>query len=180
MSSVREDGVHPRGEALFQELLWVHGIIRSNLTTITQVIEDINRDAPTEQIRGQINDLAANSVIWRLRVNCLQYCHLVHGHHHHEDVSFFPALRRANPNLDEVIDKLEADHRVVSDLLDDVEAAARRLSEASARPELADALRWLSEHLLVHLDYEEAKLAPTLRRLRSWPPRADERVRIAG
>lgn len=180
MSPVREEAVNPRGEALFQELLWVHGIIRSNLATITQVIEAINHDAPTEQIRSQLNDLAANSIVWRLRVNCLQYCHLVHGHHHHEDVSFFPELRRVNPDLDSVVDKLEADHRVVSDLLDDVEAAARRLNEASARPELADALHWLGEHLLAHLDYEEAKLAPTLRRLRSWPPRADERVRIAG
>jgi hypothetical protein len=161
---------HPAGEALFQELLWVHGIIRSNLETITQLSDQVSNGVPLAQVRAQLDELASTSVVWRLRVNCLQYCHLVHHHHHLEDVALFPGLRRINPRLCPVIDKLEADHVVVARYLDEVEAAAARLSlEEAARAELAAALRGLAGHLLGHLDYEETNLAPTLRRLTGWP-----------
>lgn len=167
---VEEGKSHPQGEALLEELRWIHGIIRSNLAAIQGIIDEINRGSPADAIRAQVDGLAANSAVWSLRINCLQYCHLVHSHHHHEDVGFFPALCRINPALRPVTDKLQADHAVVSDLLDKVEAAAARiLKEESARVELVASLRELSEHLITHLDYEEENLAPTLRRLRGWP-----------
>jgi hemerythrin-like domain-containing protein len=167
---VDEGVANPHGEALMQELLWVHGIIRHNLETIAAVIEQIINGAPVAQVRAQIDDLAATSVVWTLRVNCLQYCSLVHHHHHLEDVALFPGLRRVNPKLHSVIEKLEADHTIVSGYLDAVEAAAKRIvGDEAARAELADALRQLAAHLLTHLDYEEANLAPTLRRLQGWP-----------
>jgi hypothetical protein len=54
--------------------------------------------------------------------------------------------------------------------LDAVEAAADRIiADESARLDLADALGALAEHLLTHLDYEEANITPTLRRLKAWP-----------
>ena len=170
MIMVDEGVANPHGEALVQELLWVHGIIRHNLETIAVVIEQIGNGAPVEQVRAQIDDLAATSVIWTLRVNCLQYCSLVHHHHRLEDIALFPGLRRVNTGLHSVIDKLEADHAIVSGYLAAVEtAAARIVADEAARVELADALSKLTEHLLTHLDYEEANLSPTLRRLQGWP-----------
>jgi hypothetical protein len=161
---------NPAGEALVQELLWIHGVIRRNLATIAAIIDQIVKGAPVDQVRAQIDDLAATSVVWTLRVNCLRYCSLVHAHHHHEDAAFFPALRRVDPGIHSVIDKLEADHVMVSRHLDDVEAAAGRiLTDEAARTELAGALRGLAEHLFTHLDYEEASLTPLLRRLKAWP-----------
>ena len=41
----------------------------------------------------------------------------------------FPELRRSNPALAPVVDKLQADHEHVSTLLDDVETAARELGD---------------------------------------------------
>ena len=170
MTMGAEGSVNPAGQALVDELLWVHGIIRSNLATIQSVIEQVIGGAPASQVRAQIDDLAATSVIWTLRVNCLRYCRLVHHHHGLEDAAFFPGLRRANPGLHSVIDKLQADHVVVSGYLDTVEAAAVRLgNDDTAREELASALHGLSEHLLTHLDFEEASLTPTLQRLNGWP-----------
>jgi hypothetical protein len=170
MTLVDEGVPNPHGEALVQELLWIHGIVRGNLEAIASVIEQINGGAPVAQVRAQIDQLSATSVVWTLRVNCLQYCRLVHSHHHLEDVALFPGLRRVNPALHSVIDKLEADHVIVSGYLDAVEAAAARIvADEAARAELAGALRGLAEHLLTHLDFEEANLAPTLRRMRDWP-----------
>lgn len=172
MALVAEGATHPLGEALAQELRWIHGIIRSHLKTIEQVIDQIETGAPAAQVRAQLGKLATSNIIWTLRINCMRYCTLVHGHHHHEDVAFFPELRAANPALETVIDKLMADHVVVSQYLDQVEAAANRLieDEAAGRRELVTALSGLGEHLLTHLDYEEANLTPTLRRLTAWPP----------
>jgi hypothetical protein len=161
---------NPQGEALLEELRWIHGIIRSNLQTISLVVAQLNAGASAEHIQAQINELASTSAIWTLRVNCFHYCRLVHGHHHLEDIALFPYLRRFNPALCPVIDRLEADHAVVSNYLDRVEAAAGRLgADEAARSSLADVLNGLAAHLLTHLDYEEASIAPTLRRMEDLP-----------
>lgn len=163
-----ESTENQQGEAFVKELLWIHGIIRDNLQTISTIVAQLNGGAEAASIRVQINALAATSAIWTLRENCFRYCRFVHGHHHTEDVALFPSLRCFHSALSSVLDRLEADHVVVSEYLDQVEAAANRLdSDESARIVLADALNSLAAHLLTHLDYEEASISPTLRRMDS-------------
>ena len=170
MQLVEEGTPNPPGEALVEELRWVHSIIRSNLATVEMLVERINGGAPAGEIHAEIDDLSHTSALWTLRVNCLRYCSLVHHHHKLEDAALFPGLRRANPDLCPVIDKLEADHAVVSTILDEIEAAnALILNDESARVDLATALKKLREYLLAHLDYEETNISPTLRRLSGWP-----------
>ncbi|MEO5950914.1 MAG: hemerythrin domain-containing protein [Chloroflexia bacterium] len=170
MDMVAEGTTNPMGEQMVEELKWVHGMIRDNLAIISGMVGRISNGHPAEQVQAEIKDFADTSVIWTLRINCLRYCNFVHGHHGHEDSYFFPGLRKANPDLCPVIDKLEADHREVSDYLDAVEDAANRLrGDEAARVELATALNGLAQHLITHLDYEEANLNPTLRRLMRWP-----------
>ena len=77
-------------------------------------------------------------------------------------------MRRANPALAGVVDKLEAGHRAVSDLLDGIEEAAAGLSATDtprARSTLAGALAAV---LLEHLAYEEDSIGPTLLRMTGW------------
>ena len=105
-------------------------------------------------------------------VNCLQYCAHVHGHHGAESALLFPSIRATDPErMDPVVDKLEADHVKVSDLLDEVEAAARDMAvnDAVERQRLVDSLNELSDHLLEHLAYEEESIGPILRTWRLWP-----------
>ena len=117
---------NPRGEALVAELKWVHDMIRRDLTTVRQMAADVQAGLPAEEVGSAIRTLAANGPLWQLRVNCLRYCHFVHSHHHAESILLFPELRRADPALNPVVDKLEADHAHVSDLLDDVERGGAR------------------------------------------------------
>ena len=82
------------------------------------------------------------------------------------------ALRQANPALNPVVDKLEADHAHVSDLLDEVETASQQLGQAGeppARERLVTALRTLSDDLLAHLQFEEEQISGTLRTWTRWP-----------
>ena len=157
-----------RGRAMFEELLWVHSIIRRDLEIVEQLAADVDEGLSGEAVRDALGELKTNGPLWQLKVNCLRYCRHVHAHHGAEDVLLFPALRAADSSVGPVVDRFEADHARVSDLLDVVEAAARALTDTDggdARQRVIDGLRDLHVHLLEHLDYEEHNAGPTMRRL---------------
>jgi hypothetical protein len=163
---------NPQGEAMVEELKWVHGMIRRDLRTVRQMAADTAAGLPAEGIAARLRTLAAGGPLWQLKINCLQYCRFVHSHHHAESILLFPELRRANPALNPVVDKLEADHLAVSGLLDDVASAAQELGEQedpATRQRLIGALQQLSTDLLAHLDYEEENISGTLAAWTSWP-----------
>jgi hypothetical protein len=165
------DGSGPetdRGRAIFEELLWVHSIIRRDLAIVERLATDVGEGLPGEAVQNVLGELKTAGPLWQLKVNCLRYCSHVHAHHGAEDVLLFPALRAAEPSIGPVVDRLEADHARVSDLLDAVEAAARALTDTDggdARRRVIDGLQDLHVHLLEHLDFEERQAGPTMRRL---------------
>jgi hypothetical protein len=162
---------HPLGEAFFQELLWVHGMIRQDLETVRELAQRVADGLPAEELGSELRSLKANGPLWALKVNCLHYCRFVHSHHRAEDVLLFPTLRAPDASIGPVVDRLEADHRRVSDLLDAVEASAVRLTAEAddAREAVVLALEELHGHLLDHLDYEERHGGPVIRRLDRIP-----------
>jgi hemerythrin-like domain-containing protein len=107
--------------------------------------------------------------LFQLRANCLGYCQIVHSHHGHEDALLFPAVRRTAPHLSATVDRLEADHRVVSALLDRVEELADGLDDQPNRQDLVLALTRLSTDLLEHLAFEEESIGPVLNSWERWP-----------
>jgi hypothetical protein len=165
-------GPRSPGEALVAELRWVHDAIRHDLAVVRQLSQDVRDGSPSDEITIAIGRLQTSGPLWQLRVNCLHYCRFVHTHHRLEDVALFPELRRSNPALGPVVDKLEADHRVVSDYLDEIEAAVRelgRVDSQAGRERIAAALDGLAEHLLAHLAFEEIEISPTLLQWEEWP-----------
>jgi hypothetical protein len=160
------------GEWLVRELLWIHGILRDDLAVVRRLAGEVREGKDPEIVGVEITRLQTQSPLWQLKVNCLYYCRLVHMHHNGEDVHLFPALRRSNPALEPVVDRLEADHHKVSDILDQVEAASDSLRTADlpdARDGLVSSLNLLADHLLAHLAFEEEAIAPTLRSWDRWP-----------
>jgi iron-sulfur cluster repair protein YtfE (RIC family) len=156
------------GQAMFDELLYIHGALRADLITVERLAGDVASGLPASEVRTEIDNLQTQSPVWQLKVSCRMYCRFVHLHHRMEDTAFFPRLREANPALSPVIDKLESDHRLVSTLLDDVERAASAMSDGcdeTARRCVVDALTALATQLLEHLQYEEREAGPTIRRM---------------
>ncbi|MDQ6824480.1 MAG: hemerythrin domain-containing protein [Candidatus Eremiobacteraeota bacterium] len=156
------------GRALFEELVWIHSMIRRDLATVRRLASDVATSMPAHEVAAEIKELKRDGKLWQLKVGCLRYCRFVHSHHNLEDAAFFPALRAANPALNPVVDKLEDDHRKVSDLLDAVEEGAdvlTKIDSDAVRRSVADTLTVLGERLLEHLDYEELNVGPTLRRM---------------
>jgi hemerythrin-like domain-containing protein len=161
-----------RGRAVYQSLLAVHAYIRRDLDLIQELARQARDGADAQDFHRQVNVLKRGSMLWRLQVNCLRYCSLVHMHHNAEDGHFFSELRDANPAIAPVIDRLQEEHRRVSDNLDAVESAAKELVRdegRQARISLVDAFQALRENLLAHLGYEERNLETTVRRLRDLP-----------
>jgi hypothetical protein len=159
---------------LLLELQRVHDALRRDLRTCRDLADAALAGAAPAHLRDTLDRLGTRGPLFQLKANCLRYCAFVHAHHGAEDASLFPAVRRSAPHLGAVIDRLEADHRLVSDLLDEIEAAAGVLDDAggtTARRRLADALTTLSQHLLEHLDVEEKVLAPVFLTWQGWPPR---------
>jgi hypothetical protein len=171
-SAIDERRPSSPGEALVEELLWVHGIVRRDLATVRQLADEVLAGATPERVKAEIASLESQSPLWKMRVNCLYYCRLVHHHHTLEDRLLFPALRRSDPTLGPVVDRLESDHRRVAEFCDEVGAAADALVAEhgrAGRQRVVDALNGLAEFLLAHLAYEEESITPTLRGWERWP-----------
>jgi hemerythrin superfamily protein len=156
---------HPAGEHMVEELLWVHSVLRRDLNTVRRIASEV---ASGGRAGTAIRTLQTRSPLWQLRINCLTYCRFVHGHHGAEDVMLFPRLRSSNPALGPTVDRLEADHKMVSGLLDRVEELSSHLETAAdqhegTRRELVAALEELATTLLAHLDLEEKSITPTMR-----------------
>ncbi len=160
------------GEALLEELHWIHDVIRRDLRIVRELADGLAAGAPGADVAGRLRELETQGPLWQLKYGCLQYCRHVHGHHTFEDTAWFPGLRAANPALGGTLDRLQSEHRQVADLLHEVEEAASGLGtdgDAAARPRVVDALRALDEHLHAHLAFEEEAIAPTLLEL-TVPP----------
>jgi hemerythrin-like domain-containing protein len=160
-----------RGRAIYGLLLSVHRKIRRDLDRVERLAAEALDGLPAEEVRKQLDEIKRDGMLWQLQVSCLRYCHFVHMHHNAEDGDFFPELRETNPAVNPVVDRLEADHRRVSDHLDAVEAAANALADdegVEARKAVVDTLQALAENLLAHLDLEELSVQPTVLRLREW------------
>ncbi|NUU18423.1 hemerythrin domain-containing protein [Cellulomonas humilata] len=165
----------PPTNALIQELERVHDMLRHDLRACQDLADAARAGAPAAELRGAVDQLGRRSPHLRLGVDCMRFCGLVHAHHGGEDQTLFPLVRRDAPHLAPVVDRLEADHRVVSHLLDQIEAAVDRLDlQADATRDVVEALDALSDHLLAHLTLEERALRPFLLSLDGWP--TDERA----
>jgi iron-sulfur cluster repair protein YtfE (RIC family) len=164
----------PFGVAIHRQLKMVHQMLRDDLALCRELASDVAAGAASGEIVQRIASLTTRSPIWTLRVNCLYHCRVVHAHHHGEDAEMFPALRRSNPEISLVVDKLESDHRVISGRLDEVEAAAAApdlegTGASATRERLVRALNDLADLLLAHLAFEEEAVAPAMRAWTSWP-----------
>jgi Hemerythrin HHE cation binding domain len=157
-----------RGRLIYDTLLAVHGLIRSDLTTVDRLAGAVVDELSVEELNEELEALRSNSMLWQFKVSCLRYCRFVHLHHRAEDRDFFGELEETNPAIAPVVERLRAEHREVSDHLDEVEVVVRALASGDsldARRAVADALHALEGLLLAHLDYEERAVAATARRL---------------
>ena len=147
-------------------LVEVHDGLRAELTRLRDIVEQVVAgEEQAHRARNAINELTMRQNNWTLGAYCAQYCRFVTGHHGLEDRSVFPHLRRSDPALTPVLDRLESEHLVIHDVLEQLdEALVGLVSGDSGTAELKRVVDLLSSTLLEHLAYEESELVTALDR----------------
>ena len=96
---------------------------------------------------------------------CGAACEMLTGHHMIEDQYVFPALHGHTQGLNKVVDRLRAEHLVIHELLERLEAAARALI-SDPGTKTANALRAefgrLETFVTSHFGYEQTELEEAL------------------
>jgi hypothetical protein len=157
---------------MFRELLTIHAMLRRDLSLVRRLADEVRFGLSPEDIITQVRELETNSPFWRLKFGCMHYCRFVHHHHTIEDAAVFPMVRKYDPSLNSVVDRLEEDHLVVHHITERIVAAADRMAADPSdehRYEVAQGLLALEEHLLSHLAFEEQSLGPLLSTWDNWP-----------
>jgi alkanesulfonate monooxygenase SsuD/methylene tetrahydromethanopterin reductase-like flavin-dependent oxidoreductase (luciferase family) len=161
----------PAQQAAPQHLIDVHDHLRGELAQVRDVIDQVRRGLlSVGQARSVINTMTMRQNSWTLGAYCESYCRIVTGHHTLEDRSIFPHLRRRQPSLTHVIDRLEEEHHVIADVLEQVDEALVGMvgtdgygtAGREALDELQRAVDLLTDTLLSHLAYEERELVHPL------------------
>lgn len=169
--AIADDRTPPR-EGMIRELLAIHTVLRRDLETVRRLANDARGGHSPRAILADIRGLETNSPLWRLKFGCLHYCRIVHAHHTIEDAAVFPMVRKHDPSLNSVIDRLEEDHLTVHHITERIAAAAEQLASDDAggsQDGLVGALTEMGDHLLAHLALEEAALGPLLSTWHRWP-----------
>jgi len=138
----------------------VHQHLHEELAQIRDLIEQVRDGAiGAGEARSAINQMTMRQNNWTLGAYCAAYCRVVTMHHGYEDSGVFPHLRRSDTGLRPVIDRLEQEHVVIHDVLDEVD---RALVDFVARPTdfgpLSSAADLMTDAPLSHLSYEERQI----------------------
>jgi hemerythrin-like domain-containing protein len=149
-----------------QHLVDIHDALRGDLTRLRDVIEQVAAgEEEAHRARTIINELAMRQNNWTLGAYCAQYCRVVTGHHTLEDRSVFPHLRRSEAQLAPVLDRLEREHHVIHDVLEQLDRAlVATVSGEGDSSGVQRVVDLLTDTLLSHLAYEERELIEPLAR----------------
>jgi hypothetical protein len=90
---------------------------------------------------------------------------VLHHHHHSEDDSIFPALLAVRPDLHELVQELEQDHRELLEriaVVDRAVTAFEQQPDADHQSAVHDAIVTVREAFFPHLDVEDAQIIPAI------------------
>ncbi|GAB2964025.1 hypothetical protein GCM10027280_61150 [Micromonospora polyrhachis] len=154
-------------QASGQHLVDVHDHLRSELAQLRDIADQVAAGAmDVGAARSHLNTMTMRQNNWTLGAYCESYCRVVTTHHTIEDQAMFPHLRRADPRLKPVIERLEQEHHVIHGVIERVDQALVALVTAPGNmADLRAAIDLLTDTLLSHLSYEEGELVEPLARL---------------
>ncbi|MGW0335790.1 LLM class flavin-dependent oxidoreductase [Streptomyces sp. NPDC003011] len=153
-----------------RNLVAAHDQLRADLDRLGEVVREVLADtlAPGDA-RSEIQRLSLRQNSWTLGAYCASYCRITTLHHTREDEDLFPYLRRSDPRLGAVLDRLTEEHHAVHGLIERIDrelvAFVREEGGHKEREALRAATDLLTDTLLSHLAYEERELIEPMARL---------------
>ena len=155
-----------RGLAVGKHLADVHDHLRQELDQIRDLLLQVKRGSVTAgAARAALSEMTVRQNNWTLGAYCAAYCSMITQHHGLEDRAIFPHLRRSEPGLVPVIDRLEQEHVIIHEVVEGVDRALVRLvAKPDDFTELQEAVDALTDALGSHLAYEEQQITEPLSR----------------
>jgi Hemerythrin HHE cation binding domain len=155
-----------RGRAIGRHLAQVHDHLRGELEQIHDLLRQVKQGAISiGRARAAINEMTMRQNNWTLGAYCASYCAIVTAHHGMEDSAIFPHLRDRDPKLAPVIDRLEAEHVVIHEVLQEIDRALVNLvTNPGDFTQIEEAVDTLTDTLVSHLAYEEREITEPLSR----------------
>ncbi|MEV0387349.1 LLM class flavin-dependent oxidoreductase [Nonomuraea sp. NPDC050643] len=156
----------PAEQATGRHLVDVHDHLRAELTQLRDLVDQVAAGTlDAAAARSHIGTMTMRQNNWTLGAYCESYCRLVTMHHSAEDAMLFPGLRRREPALAPVLDRLQEEHQAIHKILDRVDRAlVAFVAEPGGLDGLRTAVDLLTDALLSHLSYEERELVEPLSR----------------
>ena len=122
------------GRQVAQHLIEVHDHLRAELLKVRDIVEQVKSGTLSPQAaRTEVAELTLRQNDWVMGAYCASYCRTVATHHSLEDEAVFPYLRRTDDGLRPVIDRLEAEHRVIHEVLEEDRRGAHRFRGPAGR-----------------------------------------------
>jgi alkanesulfonate monooxygenase SsuD/methylene tetrahydromethanopterin reductase-like flavin-dependent oxidoreductase (luciferase family) len=143
-----------------QTLLAVHEHLRQELDQLRDVLAQVAVGRTSAAgARSHLHQMTMRQNDWTFGAFCAAYCRVVTVHHAIEDAQMFRDLRRADPSLGAVLDRLSAEHEAIAALITEVDAALVAMIEDEGRlGDAEQAVDRLAGALLPHLQGEEDQL----------------------
>jgi hypothetical protein len=159
------------GLAAGRHLVQVHDMFRGELAELHSLLSQVRRAViDAGEVRGRLQEMALRANDWTLGGYCQAYCSRLTGHHTLESDAMFPHLRREDAGLAPVVERLDAEHEVIHDLLERVDAALVHLvRNPGDHGPLTAAIDLLSDTASSHFAYEERELIAPLSRFGFYP-----------
>ncbi|MEO7746445.1 MAG: hemerythrin domain-containing protein [Actinomycetota bacterium] len=157
--------------AVGAHLVQVHDHYRAELARVRQVLDQVRAGAASVgAARSELNAMTIRANDWTLGGICQAQCVSLTQHHELESDGIFPHLRRAQPDLADVLDRLHGEHQAIHEVLREVDAALVHLvtSDGDYGPIVA-AVDLLTDTLQSHFAYEERELIAPLDRHGMFP-----------
>jgi alkanesulfonate monooxygenase SsuD/methylene tetrahydromethanopterin reductase-like flavin-dependent oxidoreductase (luciferase family) len=156
----------PHDLAAGQHLVDVHDHLRSELARVRDLVAQVVAGAvDAGAARSHIHTMTLRQNNWTVGTFCESYCRVVTMHHTLEDQTLFPRLRRGDPRLAPVVDRLQEEHHAIHEVLERVDRALVAFVAGKDADELSAAVDLLTDTLLSHLAYEERELVEPIARL---------------
>ncbi|MFI2737595.1 LLM class flavin-dependent oxidoreductase [Streptomyces sp. NPDC018711] len=152
-----------------RNLVAAHDQLRSDLDRLCELVREVLADTLSPgDARSEIQRLSLRQNSWTLGAYCASYCRITTLHHTREDEDLFPYLRRSDPRLGEVLDRLTEEHHAIHGLIERLDRELVAFVSEGGGEKEREALRavvdLLSDALLSHLAYEEKELIEPMAR----------------
>ncbi|MEU1433734.1 LLM class flavin-dependent oxidoreductase [Streptomyces sp. NPDC005786] len=149
-----------------RNLVAAHDHLRTDLGQLGEVVREVLDDIRKPgEARSEIQKLSLRQNTWTLGAYCVSYCRVTTLHHTREDEDLFPYLRRSDPRLGSVLDRLTEEHHAIQGVIERIDRELVAFAGGKgSRHGLRAAMDLLTDTLLSHLAYEERELIEPMAR----------------